>query len=369
LPWPLRFWLADRVGDLWYRLAPTYRANVRANLSQVFGGETPERRLDELVRGVFRQNARNFTDLFRMPHWDGADFTRLVAVDDGGWALLDAARARGKGIVLVTAHLGAFDVVGQAIGARGHPMTALTGRTTARFIFDAVTHLRRGHNVVTVEATPGGVRKVVQALRRNELAGLVSDYDFFQNGLPVTLFGRETTMPPGPVRFARDTGASVVGAFARRAEKGYAIAFSGPFEVPKTRDLEADMAAGMANLAAMIEEAIASVPEQWVILQRVWPTVRPEPSASSRSARPWRANCSRRWTSCCRSRSDAPAQSAAGLSRSIGSGRPPRRSGRLWVDWRRASLARARAARPALARASAGRTGRRSAPGAWVQRS
>ena len=277
LPWPLRFWLADRVGDLWYRLAPTYRANVRANLSQVFGGETPERRLDELVRGVFRQNARNFTDLFRMPHWDGADFTRLVAVDDGGWALLDAARARGKGIVLVTAHLGAFDVVGQAIGARGHPMTALTGRTTARFIFDAVTHLRRGHNVVTVEATPGGVRKVVQALRRNELAGLVSDYDFFQNGLPVTLFGRETTMPPGPVRFARDTGASVVGAFARRAEKGYAIAFSGPFEVPKTRDLEADMAAGMANLAAMIEEAIASVPEQWVILQRVWPTVRPEP--------------------------------------------------------------------------------------------
>ncbi|HYO30114.1 MAG TPA: hypothetical protein VER37_05985, partial [Thermomicrobiales bacterium] len=33
LPWPIRFWLADRVGDLWHRLAPTYRANVRANLS------------------------------------------------------------------------------------------------------------------------------------------------------------------------------------------------------------------------------------------------------------------------------------------------------------------------------------------------
>ncbi len=277
LPWPIRFWLADRAGDLWHRLAPTSRGNVRANLSQVFGADTLEPRLDGLVRGVFRQNARNFTDLFRMPHWDAADFTRLVAVDEGDWALLDAARARGKGIVLVTAHLGAFDVVGQAIGARGHPMTALTGRTTARFIFDAVTHLRRGHNVVTIEATPAGVRKVVQALRRNELAGMVSDYDFFQNGLPVTLFGRETTMPPGPVRFARDTGASVVGAFARRAEAGYAIAFAGPFEVPKTRDREADMATGMAKLAAMIEEAIAAVPEQWVILQRVWPGAPPEP--------------------------------------------------------------------------------------------
>ena len=277
LPWFARFWLADRAGDLWHRLAPTYRANVRANLSQVFGPGMPDRHLDDLVRGVFRQSARNFTDLFRMPHWEPADFARLVDVDEDDWALLEAARARGKGIVLVTAHLGAFDVVGHAIGARGHPVTALTGRTTTRFIFDAVNHLRRGHDVTTVEATPAGVRKVIQALRRNELAGVVADYDFFQNGLPVALFGRETTMPPGPVRFARETGAAVVGAFARRAEKGYAIAISGPFLVPKTRNLEADMAVGMAQLAAMVEEAIAAVPEQWVILQRVWPTAPPEP--------------------------------------------------------------------------------------------
>lgn len=277
LPWFARFWLADRFGDLWHRLAPTYRANVRANLTQVFGSDASPERLDTLVRGVFRQNARNFTDLFRMPHWTSHDFARFVDVDERGWAWLEAARARGKGVVLVTAHLGAFDVVGQSIGARGYPMTALTGRTTTRFIFDAVSHLRRGHNVTTVEVTPSGVRKVLQALRRNELAGVVSDYDFFQNGLPVTLFGRETTMPPGPVRFARDTGASVVGAFARRAERGYAIAFAKPFEVPKTRDLEADMANGMAMLAEMIEEAISAVPEQWVILQRVWPIAPPEP--------------------------------------------------------------------------------------------
>lgn len=277
LPWPLRFWLADRAGDVWHRFAPTYRANVRANLTQVVGDAVTPRRMDRLVRGVFRQNARNFTDLFRMPHWDAADFARRVAVDEAGWRLLETARARGKGIVLVTAHLGAFDVVGHAIGVRGHPLTALTGRTTTRFIFDAVNHLRRGHDVTTVEATPTGVRKVIQALRRNELAGVVSDYDFFQNGLPVTFFGRETTLPPGPVRFARDTGATIVGAFARRAETGYAIAFAGPLTVAKTPDLDADLAVGMRDLTRMLEEAIAAVPEQWVILQRVWPATPPDP--------------------------------------------------------------------------------------------
>lgn len=271
LPWPARFWLADRAGDLWHRLAPTYRGNVRANLAQALGIDPTDPALAGLVRGVFRQNARNFLDLFRMPHWDGDDLARLVPIVAGEWATLEAARAAGKGMVLVTAHLGAFDVVGHAVGARGYKLTAVTGRTTARFLFDVVNHLRRGHNVATVEATPSGVRKVIQALRRNEVAVFLADYDFFRNGLPVTLFGRETTLPPGPVRIARDAGAPVVGVFARRATRGYALAITPLFSVPKTRDLEADVAAGMAKLAAMLEAAITAVPEQWVILQRVWP--------------------------------------------------------------------------------------------------
>ena len=89
-------------------------------------------------------------------------------------------------------------------------MTVITGRTTSRFVFDAVTHLRQSHLVTMVEPTPAGVRRVIRALRRGEIAGFVTDYDFFQNGVPVTFFGRETTLPPGPIRIARDTGALVV---------------------------------------------------------------------------------------------------------------------------------------------------------------
>ncbi len=273
-PWFLRSWVGDRIGDVWRVCAPTYRANVRDNLRQALGASVTEHELDGLVRGVFRINGRNFTDLFRMPHWTADDFDRMVHIEQG-WGMFEEAIGRGKGIVLVTAHLGAFDVVGHAIGARGYPLTALTGRTTTRFIFDAVDHLRRGHNVSTAEATPGGVRKVIRGLRRGEVAGFLADYDFFHNGLPVTFFGRETTLPPGPIRIARDSGAQIVGAFARRTGEGYALTFAGPLDIARTRDLDADLAAGMTRLVDLLEKAVGSMPDQWVILQRVWPDAPP----------------------------------------------------------------------------------------------
>jgi KDO2-lipid IV(A) lauroyltransferase len=174
--------------------------------------------------------------------------------------------------VLLSAHLGAFEFVGHALTARGYPVTSVTGRTTSRFLFDAVTHLRASRGMRLVEATPGGVRRVIQALRRGECVAFLVDYDFFQNGRPVRFFGRETTLPPGPIRIARDTGALVVGTFARRTADGYALSLAEPFEVEKSGDLEADLARGMERAVAVLERAIGATPDQWLMFQRVWPS-------------------------------------------------------------------------------------------------
>jgi KDO2-lipid IV(A) lauroyltransferase len=151
------------------------------------------------------------------------------------------------------------------------PLTVITGRTTSRFLFDAVTHLRHSHNVMMVEPSPAGVRQVIRALRRGELAGFVADYDFFQNGTPVTFFGRKTTLPPGAIRIARDTGALVVPMFPFRVDGVHHLRLGEPFTVPRTRDIDADVAAGMAILTSRLEEGIGATPDQWVLFQRAWP--------------------------------------------------------------------------------------------------
>lgn len=273
----LRNWFAERLGDLFFRLSPTYRENVVANVRQVMGEETPADELRRVTQRIFRTSGRNFADLLRVPHISRGHLAESVPLVSGSWSILDDALGRGRGVVLMTAHLGAFDYMGHNLAARGYPLTSVTGRTTSRFIFDAVTYLRRSHGAKIEEATPAGVRKVIHALRRGECVAFVADYDFFQNGLPTELFGRMTTLPPGPIRIARETGASVVGTFARRSSHGFTLSLEESFLVDKTNDLDADLARGMARAVAVLERAIGAAPDQWVMFQRVWPETPVDP--------------------------------------------------------------------------------------------
>jgi KDO2-lipid IV(A) lauroyltransferase len=122
-----------------------------------------------------------------------------------------------------------------------------------------------------VEPTPSGVRSVMRAVRRNEFAVFVADRDFFQNGYDVTFMGQETTLPPGPVRIARETGAPIIPILTRRVRRGHTVSFGEVFHVERTQDMKADLAVGMSRLVAALERWIISSLDQWVMFQRVWP--------------------------------------------------------------------------------------------------
>lgn len=271
LPPRVRRFLVRLAADSFYRCSEPYRANVQANLRQVLGPGPDQAALERTARSIFHVSSANFLDLILTPRRPARAFIDHVRMVEGDWSDLDAVLAEGKGAIIVTAHLGAFDYIGQALFARGYRMTTVTGRTTSRFVFDGVSFLRRSRGAEIVEATPSGIRRAVRALRRGDLAAFATDRDFFGNGKPATFFGRATTLPPGAVRIARDTGAPLVPAFARREGDGYGFALHPPLRIERTKDLEADVAKGLAQLVAALELAIGRSPEQWVMFQRVWP--------------------------------------------------------------------------------------------------
>lgn len=276
-PPPVRGWFADRCGDLFYRVSSTYPRNVRENVEIVQAHMQRNDDPDPLVRSIFRTSARNFMDLIIIPRHRKKTFITSVRLGAGSWQTLDDALAAGKGGLLVSGHIGCFDYIGQAIAARGYKLTVVTGRTTSRFIFDGVTWLRGTHGMAMVEPTPSGVRAVMRAVRRNEFAVFVADRDFFQNGYDVTFMGQETTLPPGPVRIARETGAPIIPVMTRRVRRGHEVSFGDPFVVERTEDMKADMAAGMSWLVASLERWITASLDQWVMFQRVWPEHRHVP--------------------------------------------------------------------------------------------
>lgn len=271
----LLYRMADVGGILFYLLFPTYRRNVMSNLSHVLGPDVSDRELRRVTRSAFRTSARNFADLTRVPHISPDRLLASVRTSPGAMETLDKVISSGRGGVLVTAHYGAFDYVGQIIWLEGYSLTLLIARTVPEFVDAMITHLRGSRGARMEPTTPGGLRRVLSALRRGELIGIVADRDFFQNGKEVTFFGRRTTLPPGPIRIARDAGAPIIPTFARRDGDGFYMEIEEPFMVPKTSDVEADVQQGLERLVAVLERHLRAAPDQWVMFQRVW-TERPQ---------------------------------------------------------------------------------------------
>jgi lauroyl/myristoyl acyltransferase len=270
-PGPVRYRIADRLGDLFFRLGPGYRRNLLENRRHLLRGAS-EHEIKRSARAASRTSARNFADLLIVPHLDRAKAIADDPLIEGEWRYIDEPLSRGQGVVLLTAHLGPFDTLLHILNLRGYRITSVTGRTTSRFVFDAVTWLRRYNDSQVVEASPSGVRKIIQALRRGECAAFLSDYDFFQSGGDVTFFGSPTSLPLGPVRIARDTGSAVVPMFARRIGTRNCLIICPPFVVEKTADQAADIERGLRLVAAALEHAIGQTPDQWVMFQQVWPS-------------------------------------------------------------------------------------------------
>ncbi len=278
IPLPLGYWLVDRAGDLFYRFASGYRANMIDNLRHVRGPDATLEELRALARRAFRYSARNFYDLTRLRYLSMEQIAGQVRVI-GSWAPVEEAIAQGKGAIFLTAHIGAFDFAGQMIPHHGYPAILMTVRTVAEFIHEGVTYLRASKGFDLEEATPGGLRRLMRALRQGRTIGLATDRDFLRNGTPIRFFGEETTLPIGTVRLALETGALVVPVICRRHRLHQTFLIEEPFYVvrtgPKGGNIDADVRRGLERVVDVLEHHIRADPAQWVMFQRVWPTTPP----------------------------------------------------------------------------------------------
>lgn len=274
VPLPIGYWLVDRLGDLFYRVSPGYRGSVIDNLRHVLGPETPLDELRALARQTFRYSARNFYDLTRVRRLTLEEIGEYI-VTIGSWEQANEAFARKRGVIFVTAHTGAFDFAGQSIPGHGYRAVLVTVRTVSEFIHEAVTYLRGSRGFGLEEATPGGLRRMMRALRQGGSIGLATDRDFLRNGVPVEFFGAETTLPIGAVRLALETGATIIPIFCRRHKLRHTFTLDEPIVLTKTGDLDRDVAEGLRQIVAIFEHHIRADPAQWVMFQRVWPATPP----------------------------------------------------------------------------------------------
>ncbi len=273
VPPPIGYWFSDRFGDYFYRRNTNLRANVSDNMHHVLaatGRPADDATVQRAVRRVFRTQARNAFDLLRVPR---ISLRRLEGQTDldGDWTAVDEALAAGRGVILCSAHYGAFDIMGQYIVNRGYDAHLLIMRSTSAYVHDAVTYLResRGWHMEPVDE-PGSLRRVLRALKAGKLVGMVVDRDWTGTGTPVSFFGAETPLPTGHIRMALTTGAEIVALMTPRLPRDRYGVVLRPVPLQRTGHIAADVAENTRRVLATFEEIIGADPGQWVLFRRVW---------------------------------------------------------------------------------------------------
>jgi Kdo2-lipid IVA lauroyltransferase/acyltransferase len=260
--WPL--WLLHAIGGglgwLSYLLSPTYRTRFDANAAQA---GVPRR----YARAAIAEAGRLVAEL---PHlWmRPATRTILPIVRLEGADVVEQAHQRGRGTVILTPHMGCFEVAAQAYAecfGVGHPITVLYRPARKPWLRKLVDTARDRPGLATAPATLAGVRQMIRALRRGEAVGLLPDQVPPDDmGVWALFFGRPAYTMTLAARLVQQTGAALLLAWGERLPRGrgYVVRFS-VFDEPLPESPEAQAESAAAINRAM-ERLILQCPQQYL---------------------------------------------------------------------------------------------------------
>jgi KDO2-lipid IV(A) lauroyltransferase len=249
LPLPLLHGIGWFLGWVAYAASPTYRRRFRANAAQAGYPMAA-------VRGAVAAAGRLVAETPRL--WFGAAPRVLWS----GEELIEAARARGHGIVFLTPHLGCFEATAQGYASRYGRITVLYRPARKAWLRPLVDGARKRENLGTAPTTLAGVKQMLKALQAGQAVGLLPDQVPPQGlGAWAPFFGRPAYTMTLPARLAAQTGAEILLAWGERLRwgRGFRIHLRAcPGPLPKEPE------AAAAALNAQMEALIRECPSQYL---------------------------------------------------------------------------------------------------------
>ncbi|HEY7465699.1 MAG TPA: lysophospholipid acyltransferase family protein [Dehalococcoidia bacterium] len=270
LPRPAAYAIARFAADLAYRFRDAARAGVQDNMRHVLGPNAPQSQVDAAAREAFRNVARYYVDLIRIPRTDLRGMIGSV-VRLHGLERLQAPMAHGRGAVAATAHFGNPELAVQVGAILGINTLVLAEPLQPPAFADAMRKLRSIYGVRYEEVGFTAVAGAIRHLRAGGCLAIACDRDIQGNGELVEFFGTPARVPLGAVELAARTGAALIPCYCRRAaDSGFDIIFEEELPLVSTGNAKADALVNARNLLARAETWIRADPGQWMPLERIW---------------------------------------------------------------------------------------------------
>lgn len=263
----LAYWLALRTADLYFALDRSARRAVMSNLRQVVAsdGRAPERdAVRRLARKTFHNFGKYLVDFFRFSRLTEEEIRSLVAVE--GQTHLERAQAEGKGVVLVTGHIGNWELGGAVLAGMGYKLNAVALQHPSAKINEFFQRHRRQRGMAII---PFGhaVSTLIKALKRKECVALLADRDYSKRTDLAWLFGAPASLPRGPAWLAEKTGAPIMPGFVlRRDDDTFVLRCHEPIAARAGIGREEIQ----QRICRVLETEIRANPSQWFMFERVW---------------------------------------------------------------------------------------------------
>jgi KDO2-lipid IV(A) lauroyltransferase len=274
LPRPLARACAISIARIVYVVHGRLRRVGLRNLALAFPEKSPAE-ARRILRQLYSHLGRQLAEFCLFPKYTKENVSRIIIYD--GFENFESAAARGKGVLFLTAHLGAWELSSFFHSLAGHPMHIVARGLDNPYVDRLVTRYRALHGNQIFDKDDYA-RALLSALRNGETVGILMDTNMTPpQGIFVDFFGIPACTASGLARVALHTDAAVLPGFAvwdPRLRK-YRLHMGKPLELIRSSDNESDVVANTAMFNRVLESYIRQYPDQWLWVHRRWKT-RPE---------------------------------------------------------------------------------------------
>ncbi len=259
------------LGAFAFGVVPRLRRVGMQNLEIAFPSSTPAER-DRILRALYRNLGWQLAEFCKMPGYTRQNTQHTMRYE--GLERYLAAKEKGKGVLILTGHLGAWELSSFYHSLMGYPMSMVIRRLDNPKVDRLVNGIRCLHGNQVLHKDDFA-RALLSAMRKGESVGILMDTNMTPpQGVFVDFFGRQACTASGLARVALKTGAAVLPGFMlwEPAENRYVLHFGEEIPITATDDDQADILAVTQRLTTELESWIRRYPEQWLWVHRRWKT-------------------------------------------------------------------------------------------------
>jgi len=269
LPYRAVLCLGRGAGYLYYRVSARQRNRAIDQAMQGLGLTFEE--ADRVIHRLFTNLGLTFLEMLYTPVLNAEKIRRYVTVE--GLENLRQAVELGRGVMLVTVHMGNWEWMGAALAYAGFPMTTIAQPQPNPHLNRILNEYRAMAGLEVFSRGTNDMFKVVRALKNGKVLGFLADQDAGRDGIFVDFFGRKASTSSTPAHLANKYQVGIVPVFTFRCpDGGHRVVIEPSVDFERNGDVGQDLHRVTVRTTKIIEDMITAHPDEWLWFQNRWKT-------------------------------------------------------------------------------------------------